>query len=92
LVFAYSIHIICAGLKALAESSETCSTLSDISIPTLIICGREDEVTPLAQSEAMNKDIKGSTLHVIENAGHVSNLEQPKEFNKHLLNFLTTLN
>jgi pimeloyl-ACP methyl ester carboxylesterase len=39
----------------------------------------------------MNASIKGSTLHVIDNAGHVSNLEQPDEFNKYLLNFLTTL-
>jgi pimeloyl-ACP methyl ester carboxylesterase len=57
----------------------------------LIICGREDEVTPLAQSEFMNATIKGSILHVIDNAGHVSNLEQSHEFNKHLLDFLMAL-
>ncbi len=91
-IFSNSQHIITMGLTALAERSETCSTLNEITIPTLIICGREDEVTPLAQSERMNKAIKGSILHVIDNAGHVSNLEQPDEFNKHLLGFLTTLN
>ncbi|MES2654893.1 MAG: alpha/beta hydrolase [Bacteroidota bacterium] len=90
-VFANSPHIITMGQTALAERSETCSTLNEITIPTLIICGREDIVTPLAQSEMMHKDIKGSILHVIDNAGHVSNLEQPDEFNKHLLDFLTTL-
>jgi 3-oxoadipate enol-lactonase len=90
-VFANSQHIITTGLTALAERSETCSTLNDITIPTLIICGREDEVTPLVQSEFMNSTIKGSMLHVIDNAGHVSNLEQPLEFNKQLLNFLTDL-
>jgi 3-oxoadipate enol-lactonase len=91
-VFANSQHIITMGLTALAERSETCSTLNDITIPTLIICGREDEVTPLVQSEFMNSTIKGSMLRVIDNAGHVSNLEQPLEFNKQLLNFLTALN
>lgn len=91
-VFVNSKHIITMGLTALAERSETCSTLNSISIPTLIICGREDEVTPLAQSEFMNSNIKGSILRVIDNAGHVSNLEQPNEFNKHLLDFLTSLN
>lgn len=91
-VFTNSQHIITMGLTALAERSETCSTLNDITIPTLIICGREDEVTPLVQSEFMNSTIKGSMLRVIENAGHVSNLEQPIEFNKQLLNFLTDLN
>lgn len=57
----------------------------------MIICGREDEVTPLAQSEFMNSTINGSILRVIDTAGHVSNLEQPDEFNKHLLSFLTDL-
>jgi 3-oxoadipate enol-lactonase len=90
-VFSNSKHIITQGLAALAERSETCSTLNEITIPTLILCGREDEVTPLAQSEFMHAAIKGSILHVIGNAGHVSNLEQPDEFNKHLLNFLTAL-
>ena len=91
-VFSNSQHIISQGLLALAERSETCSSLSEIGIPTLIICGRQDEVTPLTQSEFMSNSIKGSILHVIDNAGHVSNLEQPHEFNKHLYDFLSTLN
>lgn len=90
-VFLNSKHIIKQGLAALAERSETCSILKEITIPTLIICGREDEVTPLAQSESMHASIKGSELKIIENAGHVSNLEQPEEFNKHLNDFLTKL-
>jgi len=91
-VFANSKRTIMAGLTALAERSETCSLLGTISIPTLIICGRADEVTPLAQSEFMHEHIKGSILKVIEDAGHVSNLEQPEEFNAHLLEFLTSSN
>lgn len=91
-VFSNSPQIICHGLAALANRSETCSMLSEITIPTLIICGREDEVTPLVQSEFMHKNINGSIMHVIDNAGHVSNLEQPHEFNKHLYDFLTSLN
>jgi pimeloyl-ACP methyl ester carboxylesterase len=88
-VFSNSQHIITQGLVALAERSETCSILNDISIPTLIICGKEDVVTPLDESKFLNKNIKGSVLHVITNAGHVSNLEEPIKFNKHLRNFLT---
>ncbi|MFN3530123.1 MAG: alpha/beta fold hydrolase [Bacteroidia bacterium] len=90
-VFANSQHIITMGLTALAERSETCSTLHEITIPAMIICGREDEVTPLDQSEFMHAAIQGSMLHVIENAGHVSNLEHPIEFNKQLLAFLNAL-
>lgn len=87
-VFANSEHVISQGLVALAERSETCSTLQDISIPVCIICGRQDEVTPLEQSEWMHKNIKGSSLKIIENAGHLSNLEQPDSFNKYLGDFL----
>jgi 3-oxoadipate enol-lactonase len=90
-VFANSQHIITQGLMALAGRSETCTTLFDIQVPTLIICGSEDEVTPLVESEFMHENIKGSVLRVIEKAGHVSNLEEPWEFNKHLLEFLGTL-
>jgi len=90
-VFSNSNHIIKQGLVAIAERTETCSTLGDISIPTLIICGREDEVTPLEQSEYLNANIKDSTLQVIDDAGHVSNLEQPEAFNTHLLEFLNEL-
>jgi 3-oxoadipate enol-lactonase len=92
IVFANSKGIITAGLTALAERSETCSTLDAIHIPTLIICGREDEVTPLVQSKFMHEHILGSSLKIIDHAGHVSNLEQPDEFNKYLLDFLNSLN
>jgi len=90
-VLANSKHIITQGLTALAERTETCSTLNNITIPTLIICGREDTVTPLTQSEFMHAAIRGSKLQVIDRAGHVSNLEQPLEFNRHLFSFLTDI-
>ncbi len=90
-VLANSKHIITQGLTALAERSETCSTMNNITIPTLIICGREDVVTPLVQSELMHAAIRGSKLQVIDRAGHVSNLEQPLEFNSLLLRFLTDI-
>lgn len=92
MVFANSREIIIAGLTALAERSETCSALHAILIPTLIICGREDKVTPLVQSEFMHGHIKGAGLKIIDKAAHVSNLEQPEAFNKQLLDFLNSLN
>lgn len=91
-VFSNSDEIIIHGLEALAERSDTCSVLSEITVPTLIICGREDIVTPLSESEFMHKNIKGSILKVIDKAGHVSNLEQPEAFNTHLSEFLADLN
>lgn len=91
MVFSNSKQIIIMGLRALADRSETCSTLHEISIPTLIICGREDALTPLKQSEYMHSIIKGSILRIIDHAGHVSNLEQPQEFNKHLFDFISSM-
>jgi pimeloyl-ACP methyl ester carboxylesterase len=62
IVFANSKEVITAGLIALAERSETCSSLASIRIPTLIVCGKEDAVTPLEQSEFMHEHIEGSSL------------------------------
>ncbi|MFL9831530.1 alpha/beta hydrolase [Flavobacterium sp. ST-87] len=90
-VFSNPEHVVQRGLKAIAERSESCSVLTEINIPTLIICGKEDSVTPLAQSEAMKESISGATLKVIENAGHVSNLEQKDKFNQHILDFLKAI-
>jgi 3-oxoadipate enol-lactonase len=90
-VFSNSKNIIAKGLEALAERSETCSILNKINLPTLIICGREDEVTPLHESQFMHKNIDDSNLYVIDKAGHVSNLEQPEEFNNQLLIFLSSI-
>lgn len=92
IVYANSNKIIIEGLKALAERTETCSTLNTINVPTLIICGKEDEVTPLEQSKFMHENIKVSFLKIIDKAGHLSNLEHQREFNKYLHDFLDTLN
>lgn len=92
IVVANSKEIIVAGLIALAERAETCSILNLIKIPTLIICGKQDQITPLSESEFMQKKIKGATLKIIENAGHVSNLEHPEEFNNYISDFLTSTN
>jgi 3-oxoadipate enol-lactonase len=82
---------VCGALEALAERHETCTALKKVNIPTLIICGKEDTVTPLSQAELLFSTIKDSKLHVIENAGHMSNLEQPEIFNGHVMGFLSGL-
>lgn len=86
-----SQNILINGLTAIAERSESCSVLREITMPTLIICGKDDALTPVKQSENMHEAIHASQLRIIDQAGHVSNLEQPREFNKHLANFLNSL-
>lgn len=79
-------------LNALAERWETCSVLQEIAVPTLIICGKEDKITPPEKSEYMNQHIKKSELIIIENAGHLSSLEQAAEVNDHITRFIASIN
>jgi 3-oxoadipate enol-lactonase len=52
-----------------------------IAVPTLVICGSEDKVTPPALSHELAGLIPGARYAEIEGAGHISNLEKPTEFN-----------
>jgi len=77
-----------AALHGMAERDDQTELLAKITVPTLIIVGAEDAITPVADSEKMHAAIPSSRLVVIENAGHVSNLERSEQFNDALLNFL----
>jgi pimeloyl-ACP methyl ester carboxylesterase len=79
---------ITGTLSALAQRPEMCSTLNEILIPVLILCGEEDTITPMSKSEFLNHNIANSQLHSIDKAGHLSNLEQPEEFNRYLTPFI----
>ena len=59
-----------------------------ISVPTVIIVGALDRLTPPKLARTIHARIPGSELHVIEGAGHLSNIEAPDEFNRILLAFL----
>lgn len=76
------------ALLGMAEREDQTSLLSQISCPTLILVGKEDPITPVADSEKMHREIAGSRLVVIENAAHVSNLERTDQFNEELMRFL----
>ncbi len=80
-----------AALLGMSEREDQTEFISSILVPTLILVGREDAITPVADSEMMQSRIEGSRLVVIENAGHVSNLEQTEHFNDALLGFLSTV-
>ena len=90
-IMATSDTTIIAALQALAEREETCSILNSIKVPSLIICGNSDVVTPLEQSRLMHSRIAGASIQIIHNAGHLSNLDQPVEFTKQISGFLNAL-
>ncbi|HJU94196.1 MAG TPA: alpha/beta hydrolase [Pyrinomonadaceae bacterium] len=77
-----------AALLGMAERDDQTELLPRINAKTLIIVGAEDAITPVADSEKMHNAIAGSRLIVLENAGHVSNLERTGEFNEALMDFL----
>lgn len=79
---------ICGTAIALACRTDTTESLSTISVPTLILVGEHDKLTPPSASHAMHEKIAGSKLHIIPKAAHMSNLENPADFNTHLIEFL----
>ena len=81
-------HSLCNTLHALAERIETCTRLHEINIPVLIMVGKEDKITPIAAAQEMHEKIRDSTLHIIQHAGHLTNLENPAAFNFQLVKFL----
>jgi 3-oxoadipate enol-lactonase len=62
--------------------------LPEIDCPALIIVGAEDHGTPPEMARQIHASLRGSELVVIEQAGHLSNIEQPAAFNDALLGFL----
>lgn len=52
----------------------------EITVPTLVICGRDDKLTPVKYSEYLAREIKGSRLVLIDDAGHMVQVEQPDAF------------
>ena len=65
-------------ITALVGRPDARPLLAQIHCPTLVLVGRHDAWSPLAQHEGMHQQIKGSRLVVIEHAGHFSPLEQPQ--------------
>jgi len=62
--------------------------IQGLSLPTLIICGAEDKLTPAKYSQYLHGKIPGSTLEIIPDAGHMVTLEKPHEFNQILQDFI----
>lgn len=82
---------MCGALLALLSRTDTTDALSGIKVPTLILVGEEDTLTPPSAAGEMRNKILGSQFHSMANAAHMSNLEATEEFNKHLLDFLVRL-
>ncbi len=65
--------------------------LGSIKVPALILVGRHDATSPIASSEELQGAIPDAQLHVIDNAAHLSPIEQPQDVTRHLAAFLQSV-
>lgn len=76
------------ALEAMADRPDSTELLPTITVPTLVVVGEADAVTPVAEAEAMAERVPDALLRVIPGAGHVSSIENPEAFGRELVQFL----
>lgn len=72
-----SVAAFAAQIEALLARRDAEPLLPTITVPTLLLCGRDDAWSPPSRHEFMHERIPGSTLTVIEHCGHMSPMEEP---------------
>lgn len=82
---------VIGALRAMMARQDSVPTLGTIDVPTLVLVGDEDVLTPPAVARSMAAGIKGSVLHVIARSGHLSNVERPATVNHLVSEFLASL-
>ncbi|MFE5911345.1 alpha/beta fold hydrolase [Streptomyces wedmorensis] len=80
-----------AALRGRAERPDYRETLAAATVPALVVVGRDDTYTPVADAEEMHALLPDSTLVVVERAAHLPNLERTEEFDAALAAFLRSL-
>ena len=79
-------------LLAMAGRTDTTESLVNISIPTLVICGSDDKLSPPTLMKPISEKIPHSKFVLIEEAGHMTPIEKPDEVNSAIKNFLSENN
>jgi pimeloyl-ACP methyl ester carboxylesterase len=82
---------IVGAQEAMIARPDSTPTLATIDVPTLVLVGDEDRLSPLAESQKIHAGIAGSLLETIAGAGHLSNIERPAAFNHVLSEFVARL-
>ncbi len=73
---------------AMLSRPDSHADLERVRVPTLLVCGRGDPVTPVPDHEAMAARVRNARLEIIENCGHLSTIEQPEIVTRVLRNWL----
>ncbi|MGD2113951.1 MAG: alpha/beta fold hydrolase [Acidobacteriota bacterium] len=82
---------VAQALEGMALRPDSRPFLEDVEVPTLVLCGAEDALTPVAAAETLRDGIPGSRLEVLAGAGHLPNLETPEAFERAVAEFLRDL-
>jgi 3-oxoadipate enol-lactonase len=79
------------ALRAMRDRRDASSLLGGIRVPTLVVCGAEDVLTPPAVMQPLAQRIRGARYVEIPHAGHLSPLEQPDGVTRAIVEFLGTV-
>ncbi len=90
MILATKVEGYVANASAVRDMSQT-TMLLKIKAPTLVMTGRQDPACTVEQGTVLHRMIDGSQFVIIEDAAHLSNIEQPEVFNRNLRAFLDSV-
>ena len=76
------------ALAAMRDRADHSGNLPSIAVPTLVVVGESDAITPPAKAQEMNQAIQRSQMAVIRGAGHMTPMEQPEQTTRAIADFL----
>jgi pimeloyl-ACP methyl ester carboxylesterase len=82
---------VAAALRGMAARPDSTPMLRSINVPTRVVVGQSDQITPPGEAQLMARAIPGAMIEVIPDAGHLPNLENAAAFDSALTAFLRTL-
>ncbi len=85
-----SADLVHGDLSACNEF-DVMASIHNVRLPTWILVGEDDQLTPVKYARYLHEAIQGSRLAIVPQAGHLAMMERPEEFNRLLAEFLTEL-
>lgn len=83
-------RVLNKGFSTFLRTFDLTEDLKNIDVPTLIVAGKHDWITPVSESEEIHQQIPHSTLHILENSGHSVFVDENKNCISLIKNFITT--
>lgn len=82
-------HAAAAALEGMAARRDFTPLLPEISVPSLVVCGVQDAITPATEMKAISDALPNAQFVPIQGAGHMAPLEQPDAVNRAIVDFLS---